>query len=249
LTSFDHLVIWSFDDVADAPDAGQVEFEFVAVGQPLTDLHAAAGAERADTEHLAGEQVLPGEAWASRSPSPKRESAVCGRASIRPLTVTVPSSSRQCGSRTSAETAWSAKGTEEVLGLLRAHAAFHLGNLHVAGAEVAHDGESRDRAFGLLRSGVAQRLADDEGELQLVVEGTGVGRKCDRRAGGNEGHRVVEVVDGLLVPEAVGAQSGEWAAGERLHTSGKPCRPRHKPARIAVSGIDVVPLGKREVAY
>ena len=56
------------------------------------------------------------EAWASMSPSPNRESAVCGRATVSPLIVTVPRRSRQCGRTVSAETATVAMELRKCLG-------------------------------------------------------------------------------------------------------------------------------------
>jgi len=59
-------------------DYGQVKFKAVAVAEPATDLYAAAGGQRADAEQLAGDDYSLAEAWASMSPSPNRESPVCG---------------------------------------------------------------------------------------------------------------------------------------------------------------------------
>jgi hypothetical protein len=46
--------------VGNAADAGQVEFEGVAVCEPAADLHAAASRQRADAEQLAGDELLTG---------------------------------------------------------------------------------------------------------------------------------------------------------------------------------------------
>jgi hypothetical protein len=62
-------------------------------------------------------------------------------------------------------------GAEEVLGLLRSHPGSHLRDLDVPGAEVAHDGERGYRLLALIGQGVVERFADDEGELELVVQG------------------------------------------------------------------------------
>jgi hypothetical protein len=80
------------DPVGDMADAREVEFEGVAVAE-LSQRLISMPLPAESTPMLnssPGTSCSLSEAWASMSPSPNREPAVCGRATVSPLMVTVP---------------------------------------------------------------------------------------------------------------------------------------------------------------
>ena len=139
-------------------------------------------------------------------------------------------------------------GVAEVLGLLRAEAREHLGVLDVAGAEVVEDDEAADGGLRLLRGRVEEAVSEDAAELQLVVEGAGVGGDGDGGAVGHESQVVAHVVDGLAIPECLGLERREGRARDGLVGAHERGDGGHEPAYEPARGIDGVALVEHEVA-
>ncbi len=107
-----------------------------------------------------------------------------------------------------------AEGGGEVLPLAGPEADGHLGALEVAGAPVVHDGEAGDPVEGTVVVGqVATGLADDAGELQLVIQRLAAAGGEDGVVGPDDAGGVGEVEDRDLIPLRVHVEPAVASAG------------------------------------